>query len=102
MIFSIHATAYTALRVQLTDARVSRGVTQAELADRLGCPQSTVSKVERGERRLAVPEFLAWTAALGVDAHAFIDDYLATVRRTAVIGNALSGAKRPRPRKSSR
>ncbi len=98
----MHATAYTALRSQLTDARVSRGVTQAELAARLGCPQSTVSKVERGERRLAVPEFLVWTAVLGVDVHAFIDEYLATVKRSAVLGHALRGASRPKTRRASR
>lgn len=98
----MHATAYTALRSQLTQARVSRGVTQVELAARLGCPQSTVSKIECGERRLAVPEFLAWAAALGVDVHAFIDEYLATVRRSAVLGNALRGANRPKTRRVPR
>lgn len=51
----------------LTDARHRAGLTQAELAKRLGRPQSFVSKFERGERRLDVVEFLDVAHALSVD-----------------------------------
>jgi transcriptional regulator with XRE-family HTH domain len=37
------------------------------LAKKLGRPQSFVSKFERGERRLDVPEFLDVARALGID-----------------------------------
>lgn len=48
------------------------GITQAELAVRLGETQSFVSKVERGERRLDVLEFLSFCEALGVPPLEFI------------------------------
>lgn len=49
-------------------ARKIAGLTQAELAARLGRPQSFVSKYKRGERRLDVIEFLEVAKAVGVDA----------------------------------
>lgn len=39
-----------------------------ELADRLGRPQSFVSKFETGERRLDVTEYIDVCEALGLDA----------------------------------
>lgn len=56
-------------------------MTQAALAEKLGCPQSMVSKVERGERRLDFPEFVSWALALEIDLHAFLDAYLAALSR---------------------
>lgn len=43
------------------------GVTQVELAARLGRPQPFISFVERGERRVDVIEFYAIMKALGAD-----------------------------------
>lgn len=51
----------------LVQARRDAGLTQVALAKRLGRPQSFVSKFERGERRLDVPEFLDVARALGID-----------------------------------
>ena len=51
----------------LIEARKKADLTQAEVAERLGKPQSFVAKYEGGERRLDVVEFLAVTAAIGVD-----------------------------------
>ena len=48
----------------LADARRKAGVTQYELADRLGVDQSYVSKYEGGRRRLDVVEFMRIIAAL--------------------------------------
>lgn len=80
----------------LTEARVERGVTQTTLAARLGCPQSLISKVERGERRLDVPEFVSWASALDIDVLAFIDAYVSALKRPQTIGKALRiGRKRP-------
>lgn len=45
--------------------RKAAGITQVELAEWLGKPQSFVSKVERGERRLDVIEFCQVAEALG-------------------------------------
>ena len=45
---------------------MSVGMTQSQLAARLGRPQSFVSKYERGERRLDVVEFLEVADALEI------------------------------------
>lgn len=44
--------------------RHDASVTQTELAARLGRPQSFVAKVEGGERRIDVLEFVDWLDAL--------------------------------------
>ncbi len=51
----------------ITSVRKTEGITQVELAERLSKPQSFVSKVERGERRLDVIEFCQVAEALGHD-----------------------------------
>jgi transcriptional regulator with XRE-family HTH domain len=57
-----------------TDARRQAGMTHEALARRLGRPQSFVSKFERGERRLAVIEFLDVAHALNIDPAQLIGD----------------------------
>jgi len=51
----------------LIAARKAAGVTQTELADRLGKPRPFVSKYERKVRRLDVAEFCAIARALRRD-----------------------------------
>jgi transcriptional regulator with XRE-family HTH domain len=51
----------------IASVRKAVDITQVELAERLGRPQSFVSKVERGERRLDVIEFCELAEALGHD-----------------------------------
>ncbi|GAA0709854.1 hypothetical protein GCM10009105_10640 [Dokdonella soli] len=48
-------------------ARKEADITQHELARRLKKPQSFVSKYERCERRLDVPEYIRIVRALGLD-----------------------------------
>ncbi|MER9855953.1 MULTISPECIES: helix-turn-helix transcriptional regulator [unclassified Mesorhizobium] len=52
---------------QLVSLRKAKGLTQAQVAEKLGRPQSFVAKYEGGERRLDVIEFLDLTAALDAD-----------------------------------
>lgn len=54
------------LQSLLVEARKANGLTQAELAEALGKPQSFVAKYENGERRIDVIEFVDITSALGV------------------------------------
>lgn len=54
--------------VFLRGLRTGCGVSQAELAKRLGRPQSFVAKVEIGARQLLFLEFLDWCEALELDA----------------------------------
>lgn len=58
---------YEALRQILVDARRKSGLTQAELAEAIGRPQSFVSKYEAGERRVDVVEFVRIASALKAD-----------------------------------
>jgi transcriptional regulator with XRE-family HTH domain len=63
---SQHSDRYKALCALLADARRKRRLTQAAMAERLGRPQSYVSKYESGERRLDVIEFLDIADALSI------------------------------------
>lgn len=58
---------YKALLSLLAKARADSGINQAEVARKLGVPQSYVSKVESGERRLDVVEFIRLAEASGSD-----------------------------------
>ena len=58
----------------LKATRQRLGVTQEELATRLGETQSFVSKCERGERRLDVVELRAFCQALGRTLSRFVQE----------------------------
>lgn len=58
--------------------RKDAGVTQVDLAARLGKPQQFVSKYERGDRRVDLVEFIAVCRALRVDPK---DAFAAVLRR---------------------
>jgi transcriptional regulator with XRE-family HTH domain len=62
---SIHTAKYGVLLDLLVQSRRAAKLTQEELAVRLSLTQSSVSKVERGERRLDVAELHDWCRALG-------------------------------------
>lgn len=51
----------------LVEARQKSGMTQAELAKRLGKDQTFISIIERGQRRVDVLEFAALARAMGAD-----------------------------------
>ena len=69
---SVYTPKYARFCELLIEERQRSGVTQTELAEELGRPQSFVSKYERGERRLDVVEFLEIAAVLGVEPCTFI------------------------------
>ena len=58
---------YGRLRKLLIEARKKACLNQADVAARLSKPQSYVSKIESGERRLDVVEFIEFSEALGVN-----------------------------------
>ncbi|MBX7532049.1 helix-turn-helix domain-containing protein [Qipengyuania sp. 1XM1-15A] len=64
---SMHTAAWAKLLEQLVEMRLTRGLTQQDLAERIERTQSFISKIERGERRLDVLEFCEWMHALGHD-----------------------------------
>ena len=67
MASTLHDPAYREFVVELVRLRTASGITQAELALRLGKPQSFVSKSERFERRIDPGEFRSMVVALGGD-----------------------------------
>lgn len=58
---------YKALAKRLRDAREESGLTQVEVARKLGKPQSFVSKCESGERRIDVVELRVFADLYGKD-----------------------------------
>jgi transcriptional regulator with XRE-family HTH domain len=64
---SLHTPEYEYFRSLLIEARERARLTQAEVATKLGRPQSFVAKYEGGERRLDAVEFVAVCRALGAD-----------------------------------
>jgi transcriptional regulator with XRE-family HTH domain len=65
---SVHTKEYKALRAELRAAREAAGLSQRDLAARLGVPHSWVAKVEAGERRIDVVELIWLASACGEDA----------------------------------
>jgi transcriptional regulator with XRE-family HTH domain len=53
---SIYSKEQKALQLALRHIRIKAGLSQSDLAARVGKPQSFVSKYESGERRLDLPE----------------------------------------------
>ena len=76
---SVFLFSYSVLTQLLLDARIEACVTQIELAARLERPQSFVSKVEGGNRRLDVIEFLQITTALNVEPEPIIRSIVAAL-----------------------
>jgi transcriptional regulator with XRE-family HTH domain len=59
---------HKALVALLVECREAAGITQTQLADRLGEYQSFVARLESGQRRVDVVEFLELAEVLGFDA----------------------------------
>jgi transcriptional regulator with XRE-family HTH domain len=69
---TIHTDEYAALLALLRDARRTAGLTQVELAEKIGQSQSFVSKAEIGERRLDVIQLRTMCQGLGTTLPAFV------------------------------
>ena len=81
---SITSPEYATFLHKLWAARKKAGVTQTDLAARLGETQSFVSKCERGERRLDVIELRAFCQAFGLSVTRFIEDLDATLKSSSI------------------
>jgi transcriptional regulator with XRE-family HTH domain len=57
---SQHSPIYRAFTRRLRKARLERGLTQEQVAKSLGIPESRVSRMETGERRVDVIELAAF------------------------------------------
>lgn len=65
---SIYSEKHKKLCRFLTEARKKAGLTQQDLADKIGKPQSFIAKYEGGERRLDVIELMEVAAIISLDA----------------------------------
>lgn len=90
---STHHQDYQSFLTLLRDLRLRAGVTQLELGERLGNTQTFVSKVERGERRVDVVEFVEICQMLEVEPQAAFEEWL--VRKSAT-------SQRRKPKLASR
>lgn len=77
----IHDPSYVIFRELLLQARITKGMLQSTVAEKLGKNQSFVSKYERGERRLDFPEFLNVAEALEIDVVNFIKQYKDSLKK---------------------
>jgi len=66
---TIYSDDYARLRQWLREQRNAKGVTMRELAERMDVIHSWIGKVELGERRLDVIEYIRYCKALEVDPH---------------------------------
>lgn len=73
---SLHSEDYRKLIAILLDARKRADLTQQQVADRLERPQSFIAKVEGGERRIDLVEFVALSRALDTDPRTLLDTLL--------------------------
>ncbi|TXN03829.1 helix-turn-helix transcriptional regulator [Methylobacterium sp. WL64] len=64
---TLHTSEHAHMVALLKQERHRVGLTQQEVAHRLGAPQSFVAKYEGGERRLDLIEFLAIARAVEAD-----------------------------------
>jgi transcriptional regulator with XRE-family HTH domain len=88
----LHSAAYSLFIEELRAARDRVGVSQTELASRIGEDQTFVSKCERGVRRLDVVELKRWTDALGVG----LIDFVKLLDRRLDRNQALKPLRRPK------
>ena len=72
--------AYADLGKHLASVRESVGLSQEELAKKLGRVQSFVAKTETGRRRLDVIEFVEFATALGVRPERLLSGVLGKIR----------------------
>lgn len=89
---SIHSASYAALLKVLLAERKRAGLSQIELAERIGETQTFVSKCERGERRLDVIELRTFCGALGVP----LGQFVATLERGLKTKPRLANRKKRR------
>jgi transcriptional regulator with XRE-family HTH domain len=80
---SIHSARYAVLLKVLRESRERAGLTQVQLARKVGETQTFVSKCERGERRIDVIELRTFCQAFGISLKQFV----------AVLERAMSKAR---------
>jgi len=73
---TIHGGGHPHLVAVLTEARQKSGLTQVQLAERIGKDQTFISIIERGQRRVDVMEFIVLARAMNADPAELFSDVL--------------------------
>ncbi|WP_373752672.1 helix-turn-helix domain-containing protein [Neisseria weixii] len=73
---SIYSTEHLYLRQMLTARRIELGLSQRALAERLDVVHSFIGKVETGDRRLDLFEFLVYCEGLELDSLKVIEEII--------------------------
>lgn len=76
---AIHSAQQAHLQELLRRVRKEAGLTQVELGQRLGEPQSLISDYERGERRLDLIELKQVCDAIEIDFVDFIQQFVKSI-----------------------
>jgi len=71
---SLFTKRYKIFREYLQEARVNAGLSQDELAKKMGWDQTYVSKIECGVRRVDVVELIGICEVLGLDSSRFVQE----------------------------
>ncbi len=77
---SLRSPRHEALRQLLITERKAAGLTQADVAAKLGRYQSYVATIEGGQRRVDVVEFLEFAEAIGFNPQSVIRKLIAVKR----------------------
>ncbi|ECC8733653.1 TPA: helix-turn-helix transcriptional regulator [Salmonella bongori] len=70
---SIYSNDYQMVIKALREARIACGITQQEVTSAFGRPQSFIAKVESGERRLDVVEFVHFCRLVNIQPVSILD-----------------------------
>jgi transcriptional regulator with XRE-family HTH domain len=75
-----YAEEYTNLVGALVELRLLRGLTQSDIASKIGLDQSLISKFERCERRMDMIDFIRYCQALELDPGKFLNKNFRTTK----------------------
>jgi len=78
---SLKSPRHELVKSALIKQRKAVGMTQAEVADRLGRAQSYIAKIEGGERRVDIVELVGIAEVIGLDLAELVGD----LRRTPAV-----------------
>jgi transcriptional regulator with XRE-family HTH domain len=78
---TLRSRGHRVLLAVLVESRREAGLTQRDLAGRLKLPQSYVSKIETGERRIDPVECATWARACKVEPGEFFNRFVAALGR---------------------
>lgn len=78
---TIYSNEYTVFRTMLKETREGLDLSQDELGKKLGRHQPFIARIESGQRRLDVVEFIQMMRIMGVDSVSFLKKLEAKIQQ---------------------